>query len=176
MPRTFRMVGLWHDLKIDLSHIPVKGSHQLVPWIDLFSLNVLFLDQAMPEFIFYLFKNYAHIYTWMHANVRASSQRKGLEWGWKRRVRLEGDTRPSAQVLCAKISISPALRTLQNRFWEKNDCFPVEEVYWQNTVIWMKSYPKLVSLEWNNGMRKGLWTNQSRLLTEYSPGMSIKYT
>ena len=24
MPRTFRMVGLWHDLKIDLSPIPVK--------------------------------------------------------------------------------------------------------------------------------------------------------
>ena len=24
MPRTFRMVGLWHDLKIDLSSIPVK--------------------------------------------------------------------------------------------------------------------------------------------------------
>ena len=27
-----------------------EGSHQLVPWIDLFSLNVLFSDQAMPEF------------------------------------------------------------------------------------------------------------------------------
>ena len=24
MPRTFRMVGLWHDLKIDLSYIPAK--------------------------------------------------------------------------------------------------------------------------------------------------------
>ena len=24
MPRTFRIVGLWHDLKIDLSPIPVK--------------------------------------------------------------------------------------------------------------------------------------------------------
>ena len=71
-----------------------EGSHQLVPWIDLFSLNVLFSDQAMVEVIFCLFKNYAYIYTWMHANARASSQRKGLEWGWKRRMRLERDMPP----------------------------------------------------------------------------------
>ena len=44
---------------------------------------------------------------------------EGLKSGWKRRVRLERDTRPTAYVLCAKISIRPALRTLQNRFWEK---------------------------------------------------------
>ena len=44
---------------------------------------------------------------------------EGLKSGWKRRVRLERDTRPTAHMLCAKISIRPALRTLQNRFWEK---------------------------------------------------------
>ena len=44
---------------------------------------------------------------------------EGLKSGWKRRVRLERDTRPTAHVLWAKISIRPALRTLQNRFWEK---------------------------------------------------------
>ena len=36
--------------------------------------------------------------------------------------------------------------------------------------------PKLVSLEWNNGMRNGLRTVHSRLFTESSLGMSIKYT
>ena len=96
-----------------------EGSHQLVTWIDLFSLNILFSDRVMPEFTFCLPINYAYIYTWMHANARASSQRKGLERGRKRRVRLERDPYPTAHVLCAKTSIRPALRILQNRFWEK---------------------------------------------------------
>ena len=75
---------------------------------------------------------------WMHAKAPASSQRKGLELGWKRTVRLERDTRRTAYVLRAEISIRPVLGTLQNRFWEKYDCFAVQEVCWQNTVICME--------------------------------------
>ena len=66
-----------------------EGSHQPVPWKDLFTLNVLFSDQAMQEFTFCLPINYTRECT----GTRASSQRKGLEWGWKRRVRLQRDTR-----------------------------------------------------------------------------------
>ena len=66
-----------------------EGSHQPVPWKDLFTLNVLFLDQAMQEFTFCLPINYTRACT----GTRASTQRKGLGWGWKRRVRLQRDTR-----------------------------------------------------------------------------------
>ena len=69
MPRTFWMVGLWQDLKIDLSPIPVKEVTNLC--VDFRSGN--------PGIYFLSRINYAHIYTWTHANAHASSQRKGLE-------------------------------------------------------------------------------------------------
>ena len=66
-----------------------EGRHQLVPWIDLYSLNVLLSDQAIPEFTFCVAINYAYIYTQMYANAREWER---SERGYKRRVRLERDT------------------------------------------------------------------------------------
>ena len=54
-----------------------EGSHQLESRIDLFSLNVLFSDQAMPEIYILCHINYAYICTWMHANAR-EEERSGV--------------------------------------------------------------------------------------------------
>ena len=54
-----------------------EGSHQLESRIDLFSLNVLFSDQAMPEIYILCRINYAYICTWMHANAR-EEERSGV--------------------------------------------------------------------------------------------------
>ena len=64
------------DIDRSLPHF-FEGNYQLVPRRDLFSLNVLLSDQAIPEFIFCVAINYAYIYTRMHANALAN--RKGLE-------------------------------------------------------------------------------------------------
>ena len=151
-----------------------EGNHQLVPWIDLFFffLDILFSDQAMLEFTFCLFINYAR------ECVREKSKgRSGV------RMKAESETgeRHTPPVRVKPTCLARKYRSCQ-RFapckidLRKVRLFAVQEVYWQTTVICMKFYPKLVSLELNNAMQGGLWTVQSRLLTEYSLGMSIKYT
>ena len=65
--------------------------------------------------------NYVYIYTWTHANAR-EQERSGVrvqtESGTGERNTPHGRVKPQceAHVLSTKISIMPALRTLQNRF------------------------------------------------------------
>ena len=93
-----------------------EGSHQLVPWIDLFSLNVLFSDQANP---FVSHKLCIHIHADGRTRSRVGkvwSEGTNGEWDWRE---THAPWACEAHVLTTQKSISPGIRTLQNRFWEK---------------------------------------------------------
>ena len=84
MPRTFRMVGLWDDLKIDLSPIPVKEVTNLC--LEYTFLAECFVFRSGNPGMYLLCRiNHAHIYSWMHANAR-EKERSGV------RVQMESET------------------------------------------------------------------------------------
>ena len=125
-----------------------EGSYQLVPWIDLFRLDVLFIDQAFQK-----------LCTHIHVDARecAREQSKGRSGVRMKTERETGSWREThapwaceAHVLSMKISIMPALRTLQNRF-EKSTTVLQSKRY-IDKIQWFVWNFILSSFHWNGTM------------------------
>ena len=102
-----------------------EGSYQLVPWIYLFSWMFCFQIRQSRNVPFVSHKSCTHILVDARQRAREGkvwSEGANGEWDWRE---THAPWACEDHVLSTKISIMPALRTLQNRLWEKYDCFAV---------------------------------------------------
>ena len=124
-----------------------EGSHQLVPWIDLFSLDVLFSDPPTPEFPFCVAQI---MHTYPRGCTRTRASRKGLEWGCKRRVGLEtGRVKPTClasashltKLILRKVRLfcSLAKRSIDKIQWFEWN-FILSSFHWNATMECEKVY------------------------------------